>query len=112
MNTDSIKSITGDITPLPWKSSKNNIKGVDESNVAITFISNNSSTPFADASYIVKACNEYPTLKIENEKLQALNSELIEALEEMTNIVGKLENDEIFDSWEKAKELINKAKAV
>jgi hypothetical protein len=131
MNNKDIKSITGDITPLPWKFEENEFNWKHDFNGIGSIISSRESNDKwfvaeieqgckhhiekfsseqleskANAAYIVKAANEYPSLKL-------LNNELVEALENLVgdcqNINGKIiEPSEHFLS--KAKELIQKAK--
>jgi hypothetical protein len=120
MEQEKLKSITGDITPLPWKINENQnqvAKWIDIDNEAevpvISFEAywnkNNHKSKHDfwqleqknNPIYIVKACNLFP--------------ELIEALEE---VIVKLVTDEKFLSTQgkelisKTKELIQKSKII
>lgn len=111
MNTDkdSIKSITGDkklkISP------HNNIVDPNDNDNYLQLsgiVLSNTKKAKDNSKELVKRWNEYPTLKIENEKLQALNSELVDMLE---YVVSKSNDQKIWlIDFEAARKLIKKAK--
>lgn len=103
-NEQKIKQITGDITPLPWKIENkfsyitNVCSGEDaicqisdlygrkkhasltlpdnEYNIAKKWNEQIDEEKKINAAYIVKACNEYPSLKLDLDKEQVRNAEL------------------------------------
>lgn len=121
MNNEQIKQITGNITPLNWEAGEDVEKDlfIVYSNILGEICKmTRKKEGEANIKYLVKACNSYPTLITENEKLKALNSELVEALEELMRFEAAMDlgadrlqhPDNFLNAIEKAKELINKAK--